>query len=145
MNSEENKLSTLEILQNCLTPLGKSMIENQDPWKFHMIFLEHPWKFHFSFNWPLEFPHGFSSIPLEIPCLQSSILPKYILVKLSSFISSIFNKSSQWTEKIKILLIKFRPVSFINISFIAWDFANYYGNYYKLRQMIGNGGCQITQ
>ena len=26
------------------------------------------WKFHFSFNWPLEFSHAFSSLPLEILC-----------------------------------------------------------------------------
>ena len=34
------------------------------------IFLEHPWKFHFLFNWPLEFPHALSSIPLKIPWPQ---------------------------------------------------------------------------
>ena len=26
-----------------------------------------PWKFYFFFNWHLEFPHTFSSLPLEIP------------------------------------------------------------------------------
>ena len=36
--SVENKLSPLEILQNCVTPLRNSKAKNQDPWKFHMIF-----------------------------------------------------------------------------------------------------------
>ena len=36
--------------------------------------LVHPWKFHFFFNWPLEFPHVLSSIPLEIPCPQPTPL-----------------------------------------------------------------------
>ena len=35
-----------------------------------LIFVEHPWNFHFFFNWPLEFPHVFSSRPPEIPCPQ---------------------------------------------------------------------------
>ena len=39
-----------------------------------LIFLEHPWNFHFFFNWPLEFPHVFSSRPPEIPCPQPSCL-----------------------------------------------------------------------
>ena len=71
----ENKLLSLEIQQNCGTP-----------WKFHAqkprlmeipheYLLEHPWKFHFFFNWPLEFPHFLSSIPLEIPCLQPPTHP----------------------------------------------------------------------
>ena len=37
-NSGENKLSPLEILKNCMTPLGKSKVKNQDPFKFHMSF-----------------------------------------------------------------------------------------------------------
>ena len=32
------KLSPLEILKNCLTPLGNYKIKNQDPWKFHKCF-----------------------------------------------------------------------------------------------------------
>ena len=35
-----------------------------------LLFLEHPRNFHFFFNWPLEFPHVFSSRPPEIPCPQ---------------------------------------------------------------------------
>ena len=30
---------TSEILQNCVTPLGKLMVENQDPWKLYNFFL----------------------------------------------------------------------------------------------------------
>ena len=58
-NSRENKLLSLEILQNCVTPLGNSKVKNQDlcygnsTW----FFLEHQWKFLFFFHWPLEFPH----------------------------------------------------------------------------------------
>ena len=69
----ENKLLPLEIQQNCVTPLGNSMLKNQDPWKFHtstylntpgnstsflidpwnfrIFFLQYPWKFH-AFNPP---------------------------------------------------------------------------------------------
>ena len=47
-NSAENKLLPLEILQNCVTPLGNSKVKNQDPWELQM-----------SFSW----------IPLEIPLL----------------------------------------------------------------------------
>ena len=60
-NSGENKLLSLEILQNCVTPLGNSKVKNQDlcygnsTW----FFLEHQWKFLFFFHWPLEFPHAF--------------------------------------------------------------------------------------
>ena len=28
----------LDILQNCVTPLGNSKLKNQDPWIFHIIF-----------------------------------------------------------------------------------------------------------
>ena len=41
--------------------------------EFARVFLEHPWKFHYFFNWPLEFPHVLSSLPLETPCLQSTV------------------------------------------------------------------------
>ena len=34
----KNTLSPLEILQNCLTPIGNCKVKNQDPWKFHMVF-----------------------------------------------------------------------------------------------------------
>ena len=37
-NFRENKASPLEILQNCVTPLGSSKAKNQDPWKFHIVF-----------------------------------------------------------------------------------------------------------
>ena len=60
-NSRENKLSPLEILQNCVPPLGNSKVKNQDtlvflyktpinstsfligPWYFHVPFLQYPW------------------------------------------------------------------------------------------------------
>ena len=61
-NSRENNLSALEILQNCVIPLGYSKAKNQgnstpgtpleiplfliDPWNLHMVFLQYPWKFH---------------------------------------------------------------------------------------------------
>ena len=45
-NSRENKLLSLEILQNFVAPLRNSKVKNEDPWKFHM-----------SFSWtPLEIP-----------------------------------------------------------------------------------------
>ena len=64
-NSGENKLLSLEILQNCVTPLGNSKVKNQDLCYGHStwFFLEHQWKFLFFFHWPLEFPHALSSIP----------------------------------------------------------------------------------
>ena len=37
-NSAENKLLPLEILQNCVTPLGNSKVKNQDPWELQMSF-----------------------------------------------------------------------------------------------------------
>ena len=64
------KASPVKILWNYATPLGNSKTKNQDPW----IFLNHPWKLHFPFNWPLEFPHVISSIPLENPSLHSTCL-----------------------------------------------------------------------
>ena len=45
------------------TPLGNPNSNNQDPWKFHMIFF---------FDHPLEFKHALSSISLEIPGPQTS-------------------------------------------------------------------------
>ena len=74
-NSRENKLSPLEIPQNCVTPLGNSLVGWNSKTKTHggnstWIFLDHPWKFYFFFNWPLEFPHALFSIHLEIPCPQ---------------------------------------------------------------------------
>ena len=65
--SRENKLSTLEILQNFVTPLVNFKFKNQeprklhdfflyilenstsflnDPWNFQMFFLQYLWKFH---------------------------------------------------------------------------------------------------
>ena len=32
----EEAILSLEILQNCMMPLGNSKIKNHDPWKFHM-------------------------------------------------------------------------------------------------------------
>ena len=29
-----------------------------------LFFLDHCWKFHFFFNWPLEFPHALSLMPM---------------------------------------------------------------------------------
>ena len=58
-----------------LTRLGNSKFKNQDTHgNSTWVFLEHPWKFHFFFNLPLEFPYALSSIPLDIPCLQPSLL-----------------------------------------------------------------------
>ena len=78
-NSRENKLSPLEIPQNCVTPLGNSLVSWVNRWnsktKTHggnstWVFLDHPWKFYLFFNWPLEFTHALFSIHLEIPCPQ---------------------------------------------------------------------------
>ena len=41
------------------------------------VFLEHPSKSHFFFNWPLEFRHALSSIPLDIPCPQPPPIPDF--------------------------------------------------------------------
>ena len=38
-NSRQNKVPPLEILQNCFRSPGNSKAKNQDPWKFHIIFL----------------------------------------------------------------------------------------------------------
>ena len=62
-NSGEKKLLPLKILQICVTPLGNSKVKNKTHGNSLLVFLEHPWNFHFFFNWPLEFPHVFSSRP----------------------------------------------------------------------------------
>ena len=36
-NSIQNEASPLEILQNCVTPIGISKAKSQDPSQFHMI------------------------------------------------------------------------------------------------------------
>ena len=76
-NSRENKLFPLEIRQNCVTPLGNSKVKNQNPWKFHMIFLDLR-KFHFFSNWSLEFAHAPSSIPLG-NSISSTLLFEFFL------------------------------------------------------------------
>ena len=48
--SRENKLSLLENLQNCVTPLGNSKVEKQTHRNSTWVFLEHSWKLHFFFN-----------------------------------------------------------------------------------------------
>ena len=55
----------------------KTKVKNQDPWKFRMGFSWTPLENHFFFNWPLEFPHTPSSIPLEIPCPHPSPPPPH--------------------------------------------------------------------
>ena len=50
----------LDIVQNCVRPIGISKNKNQDPWKFHMIF---SWT---SLEIWLKNPHFL--IPWEIPC-----------------------------------------------------------------------------
>ena len=50
----------LEILQNCVPPLGNSNVKNQDPRKFHISFSLKPQKLHFFFNWTLGFLSVFS-------------------------------------------------------------------------------------
>ena len=67
-NSRENKLSALENLQNCVTPLGNSKVKHETSGNSAWVFLEYSWKLHFFCNWPLELPYALSSIPLEIPC-----------------------------------------------------------------------------
>ena len=59
-----------EILQNCVPPLGKSKVKNQDPRKFHISFFLKPQKFHFFFNWTLGFLRAFS---LEGNCISSAL------------------------------------------------------------------------
>ena len=65
------KLSPLEILETCVTPLGNSKVKNKDSWKFHTIFswtpveipllFNEPWNFHMLFHqyhwkFQVEFP-----------------------------------------------------------------------------------------
>ena len=45
-------------------PLGNFKVKTKTHGNYTWGFLEHPWKFHFLFNWPLEFPHALSPIPL---------------------------------------------------------------------------------
>ena len=71
-NSRQNKSSPLEILENCVTPVGNSKAKIQDPMKLHIIFswsllkipsntlLINPWNFRFLFlqhpwNTPFQF------------------------------------------------------------------------------------------
>ena len=74
-NFGENKLWPLDILRDCVTPLGNFKFKSQDLRNSRWFFLDHPWKFHFFFNWPLEFSDALCSIPLEIPCPQPPPLP----------------------------------------------------------------------
>ena len=72
-NSGENKLSPLEIQQNCVTLLGNSKVKNQDPCHGNST-LDFTWtppgnSASFLID-PPEFPHFLSSIPLEISCPQ---------------------------------------------------------------------------
>ena len=67
---QRNKLSPLKILQNFVTPWKFQVQKPRSIEIYTWIFCEHPWKFHFFFNWPQEFAHVFSSVPLEIPCRQ---------------------------------------------------------------------------
>lgn len=56
---EKKTIELIESLPSLMMPLGnfltwisknpKKQYKNQDPWKFHMIFLDSPWKFHFFF------------------------------------------------------------------------------------------------
>ena len=67
--SWENKLSPLEILQNCVWHPLEIPRWNWRPMETpHEFFLKlsTPGNFTF-FNWPLEFPHVLFSIPLEVP------------------------------------------------------------------------------
>lgn len=63
---EKNKASVMEILQNCVTLFGnskpKTIFHGNSTW----IFLNQPWKFHIFFIEPLEFPHATLLMPLEI-------------------------------------------------------------------------------
>ena len=51
----------------CDTP-RKFQVQKPRPLETIWFFLVHSWKFHFFLDWPLEFPHVLSWIPLEIPC-----------------------------------------------------------------------------
>ena len=66
-NSKQNKLSLLDIVQNCVT-LWKFEGQNPRPLEIpHNFFLNYPGN-STSFLIDLEFPHALFSIPLEIPC-----------------------------------------------------------------------------
>ena len=81
----ENKASSLENSQNCVTSLGNSNAKNQNPWKFLMILSEAPLEIpHFFINWQLEFPQNLSPIPLEIPA-SSLESPQNCVTSLGNF------------------------------------------------------------
>ena len=62
-NPRQNEAS-LEIPQNCVTPIGISKVKSQDPWNSTWLLLDYLSKFHFFLYWPKEFPHSIYLVPL---------------------------------------------------------------------------------
>ena len=101
---------TPEIFRFVILPLGILGITKLHLWKFHKIvlrtfeiprckikthensnwfFLDCHWKVYFFFNWPLEFPHAISTIPLDILCPQLVCLHFYGIAKCQVHIPRI--------------------------------------------------------
>ena len=57
----KNKLSPMQLPENCFTLLGNFKTIN-----YIWIFFKQTSKFHFFFNLPVDFPHDLSSIPLDL-------------------------------------------------------------------------------
>ena len=57
----KNRLSPMQLPENCFTLLGNSKAIN-----YTWIFLKHTSKFYFFFNLPVDFSHDLSSIPLDL-------------------------------------------------------------------------------
>ena len=57
--NENGELKHLQILENCVTPLGNSKIEKQDTWKFHILNDPTVWIFNpqFRFFWNIPMSH----------------------------------------------------------------------------------------
>ena len=94
--SVENKLSPLEILQNCVTPLRNSKSKNQDPWKFHMIFSWTPLEILLFFVDAWNF-HMLTSMPLEIPCPQHAVL---IFSGIAHYLAFV-DQNKNWSKHLK--------------------------------------------
>ena len=108
----ENKLSSREILQNCVTLLGNSTFKNHDPWKFHHFLLNTP----VNFSYFLIDPWNFHTmlflqyIPLEIPYPKSPIfLFGFFLEQPNQPI--FFEISKGKVTNLKIVGILFKKVS----------------------------------
>ena len=76
-------------------------LQNQDPWKFHIIaFVKHPWKFHVFFNCPWKFHMLFLQYILQFHVLN---LPLWIFSGMGYFLKKPleFSDLSLYSQKIQ--------------------------------------------